>query len=602
MSIRLDEEPIPENYSIKYDYTQYSHDNHVNVIPEEAFQNLVHDTFSTIANVLRNTYGPYGSTIMITEQNQTTTTKDGYNIYHSLHFSHQYKDKIYLTIRDIIDRVNRNVGDGTTSCILLAEKVFNKIRPLMKTSEDKRHLKEILDNIELELQDSLAIEHDLETGSIVNLTKESLRNIIRVASNYDDKLVDFLTDALDPQYDGNDVKSIRNIVVEPDASYDSVSTAAYKIEHIPGDYHQNIEIEQRELALAIDGKNEFRVLMYDHKFGLSEWNSFFNTFDDSLNQRVLIIAPRIDPEVLDGPYMVYAHSKNIKNVNTRRSIKSGMLDIGVNIILSKLVGDHIQDKLHDLAAVLDIPLRNELNIAVNCDEIPTRKVGTYHGNCFCVYDAEPPVDYIKQLEYERDNSKSFVQKTLINDRINDVSMKTKDSIIKVHAGTRLELTMVEDRIEDCRLIVKSALDHGVVPNMFWYGNKRINDIEASIATTDTANDEYKYALARKVCEAIKSSIKELANDVWDSKHCGKMQEEFEALINMFYDSKKPLFSFDVISDKLIPMNSLPTSSQYDIEVLVATLSIVKYLLTVRALIFDGYLLQSHGDQGHFVHD
>ena len=38
-------------YSKVYDYTQFSHDHHINVIPENDFKRLVEDTFKTITFV-----------------------------------------------------------------------------------------------------------------------------------------------------------------------------------------------------------------------------------------------------------------------------------------------------------------------------------------------------------------------------------------------------------------------------------------------------------------------------------------------------------------------------------------------------------------------
>ena len=132
-----------------YDYTQFSHDYNVNVIPEHDFKKLVHDTFKTIAGILRNTYGPYGSTVMIsTNIGETVTTKDGYNVFEAIGFSHHYKRMVYLAIKKIIERVNRNVGDGTTSCILLADKLFNNINKIIRTSDEKRKTLEILSDIE----------------------------------------------------------------------------------------------------------------------------------------------------------------------------------------------------------------------------------------------------------------------------------------------------------------------------------------------------------------------------------------------------------------------------------------------------------------------
>jgi hypothetical protein len=109
-------------------------------------------------------------------------------------------------------------------------------------------------------------------------------------------------------------------------------------------------------------------------------------------------------------------------------------------------------------------------------------------------------------------------------------------------------------------------------------------------------------LTSQVCTAIEHSIRELCYDIWKSKHSENGVETFQELCNEFYHNNKPEKSFDIITDSLVEMKNLPTSSQYDLEVLVATLSIVKYLLTSRALIFDCNLLQPQGDQGRFVLD
>ena len=81
-------------YKKHYDFTQYSHDNNVNVIPENDFKHLVEETFKCIADILRNTYGPYASSVVISEQAETFATKDGYNVFNAVGFSHTYKRMI----------------------------------------------------------------------------------------------------------------------------------------------------------------------------------------------------------------------------------------------------------------------------------------------------------------------------------------------------------------------------------------------------------------------------------------------------------------------------------------------------------------------------
>ena len=210
-----------------------------------------------------------------------------------------------------------------------------------------------------------------------------------------------------------------------------------------------------------------------------------------------------------------------------------------------------------------------------------------------MYDCEAPEEYIKKLRVERDNETSYVKQTLLNDRINALSLGQRDTIIRVKAGTQLELKMINDKIDDCVAIVKSAFDHGVVPNMLWYGCERISQI--NVREHRKTDYDSISELTMKVCTAIEESIEELCGDIWHSKYNDpddKNQEtKFKILRKKFYTSESPEYSFDIITDGLVDMVELPTSAQYDLEVLVATLSIVKYLLTSRALIFDAFLLQ-----------
>lgn len=586
MAGMTDTEMEVAGYVRKFDYTQYSHDNHVNVIDENSFQHLVRDTFTTIADVMRNTYGPYGSTIMISNQNETTTTKDGYNIYCAMGFNHQYKRMVYLAIKDIIERVNRTVGDGTTSCILLAEKVFNKLLPLMDTSENKRHLKEVLDNIELELQESNAIARDMQNGMILPMTKTALRNLLMVASNYDTKLVDMLMEALLPETDENDVvTSTRNVIVDSSSTYESVSNANYDIQHLPGDYRVRVNMDT-EFALAMDTPQDFKVLVYDHTFGASEWVNFYENYDKVTP--VMIFARSFSVTFMDNEYTRYLKGTQLAKTP-------------VTVYLAEVKGDYVQDELHDLAAVLGTEIRDVHHLQVNHDELVTAKLQVYNYNCMCVHDAAVPTDYINHLQIEKEIEKSYVKQTLLSDRIKALQLQQKDTLVRVKAGTNLELKMITDKIDDCVSITKSALDHGIVPNMLWYADERISSINVdALSKIGADEDSNQVRLTHLVCDALEQSIEELCEDIWKSKHANNLKEEFAALKEKFYTSEKPKWCFDIISDKLGKVYELPTSAQYDLEVLVATLSIVKYLLTSRALIFDAFLLQPQGDQGHFV--
>jgi chaperonin GroEL (HSP60 family) len=588
----MEELDVVPGYSKVYDYTQFSHDNHVNVIPEEAFQRLVRDTFGTITNVLRRTYGPYGSTIMISADNDTTTTKDGYNIYCSMGFSHQYKNKVYLAIKNIIERVNRTVGDGTTSCILLAEKVFNKLLPVMNSADNKRNLKKILDSLEYELQNSLAIKRDLENGLIKELTEEQLRNIINLASNYDEKLVNILMEAFDPQVENGYVTGIRNVIVDADSRYDTSSNASYKIDLLPGDYRVRIDMDT-DFALGLNKPGKMKVLVYDHTFGPSEWEAFIKNYDKTTY--TMIFARSFKKTFMDNEYLRYLKGTQLTKTP-------------VTVYLASVLGDHVQDELHDLAAVLGTEIRDIHMLEVKHDELPWANLQVFNYNCLCVSGCKRPDEYIKKLEMDLENEKSVVRRSQISDRIDALGLEKKDTLLTVRAGTKLELKMITDKIDDCASIAKSAFNYGVVPNMLWYANERVSREQVRIMNELKNNDDLSRndrvynEFYEKICSVICEAIEELFVDIWTSKYGDERVDERESFKAKFYTSEYPNYSFDILGDSLVDMCNLPTSAQYDLEVLVATLSIVKYLLTSRAFIFDSYLMRQQGDQGRFIRD
>ena len=74
-------------------------------------------------------------------------------------------------------------------------------------------------------------------------------------------------------------------------------------------------------------------------------------------------------------------------------------------------------------------------------------------------------------------------------------------------------------------------------------------------------------------------------------HCGYKLDEHKL------EAKKS--SFDIVKERFVSSKKLPTSTQYDLEVISAAISIVKYLLTSRALVFDAHLMTPVNDVGSY---
>lgn len=564
-------------YEKVYDYTQYSHENHVNVIPEESFKHLVMDAFKTMADVLRNTYGPYASTVIISDQSQTTTTKDGYNVFNAMGFSHAYKRMVYLAVKKIIDRVNNNVGDGTTSCILLAEKMFLEIEKIIKTVDDKRNILAALTQLEKALQDPEAITDDLRDELIQPLNNAALRGLIDVAGNYDTGLTDIIEKALDPELVGlvesDQIISVRNVVVEAKLDPDGEGFTTYECDYLPGDYRVRVDMGTTE-ALMFESPRKIRVALYDHAFGASDWNFFMDKYDKVTE--TLILARSFNRSFMDHEFTQYL-----------LQLRSAKAD--VPLFLAEIKGDFVRDEIKDLGAVLNFEPIGLHAKSVNHEKLPIVPVQVHKGNCMCFWMDEIPKKYIETLksEMETDLSGSMVRHQLFKDRIRALSNESHDTLITVNASSTLEMKMISDKIDDCVSIVNSAVTYGIVPNMFAYGYMRL--------------DRYKNActddISKSVADAVMLSIKGLFSDIWKSKHGDEFPEKCDVIAKDFYENA--FTSFDIIKESYVPVQDLPTSAQYDLEVITAALSIVKYLLTSRALVFDAHLLKPIDDTGKY---
>ena len=566
-----------------YDFTQYAHDNHVNVIPEEDFKHLVEETFRTIADILRKTYGPYASTVIISEQSETTSTKDGYNVFNAIGFAHKYKRLVYLAIAKIINRVNATVGDGTTSCILLAEKMFKEIEAVLKTVDDKRNILSVMDEMQALLQSHKFVADDYKNNVVRPLTITALEGLISMAGNYDPQITNVIMDALDPVVDEETgrVMSVRHVVPEMKPDIDQRGVTSYEVRQLPGNYRVNVSFLEQEVALKFQEPTKMHVLVYDHAFGSSDWNFFMDQYDKETP--VLILARSINQKFLDTDFAQYFRKLVLVNKGDWTNCPIMFAEIRTGD------GGSVRDEINDLCALLQTKPINLANKAIDHSAIPYVSIQVTNGNCLSFDVDYVPEAYIQTLvmEMEADLTNSMVKHEIYKFRIRALRHELNQSSITVRSSSSLESKMISDKIDDCLSIVDSAMEYGVVPNILAYGYHRIEPF------TKSDND-----LQKCVAIAIQNSIRGLFNDIWESKHGNQFLDKRDVIVNEMYSQTDQ--SFDIVKETFCDVDQLPTSSRYDLEVIAASISIVKYLLTSRALIFDANMLRPLDDTGSYV--
>jgi len=162
-----------------------------NAIEESLTKSKIRAAMQIISKTLCRTLGPYGSTTIVQDREMRHfATKDGYDVMNKISFD----DEVAKTVLDILRQVAStqvlNVGDGSTSAIVVAEalysaltdpdlELFKKVAPKdildilndiseFLEAELKKQAKPISDDLhEIETIARIATNNDKETGKMI---------------------------------------------------------------------------------------------------------------------------------------------------------------------------------------------------------------------------------------------------------------------------------------------------------------------------------------------------------------------------------------------------------------------------------------------------
>lgn len=105
-----------------------------NIVPEKIVRDVQRRTLSIISDALGQSFGPKGSTTAIVknlDQNEANIsiehTKDGHTIVKNIRFVYPIERSVQDLLTELTRYVVKEVGDGTTSAILLCKTVFDAL-------------------------------------------------------------------------------------------------------------------------------------------------------------------------------------------------------------------------------------------------------------------------------------------------------------------------------------------------------------------------------------------------------------------------------------------------------------------------------------------
>ncbi|KAL4807667.1 chaperonin Cpn60/TCP-1 family [Aspergillus unguis] len=128
-----------------------------------------------IANVVRSSFGPSGlDKMMVDDIGDVTVTNDGATILSLLDIEHP-AGKILV---DLAQQQDREVGDGTTSVVLIAAELLRRGNELMK---NRIHPTTIINGYRLALREAVKYMNENIAIKVDNLGKDSLVNIAKTS-------------------------------------------------------------------------------------------------------------------------------------------------------------------------------------------------------------------------------------------------------------------------------------------------------------------------------------------------------------------------------------------------------------------------------------
>ena len=146
-----------------------------NIYDEAQTVAKLRSSFEILSNTIGKTMGPYGSTILLEQQEDyLLITKDGKDVFDHIRFNDNVAHIVWTIVKRAIGSQARGVGDGTTSAVVVANKLYqnfidalsDKNNPLSKLSP-----KDIL---------------DINKYIVAKLKEGIQKRAIKVSDNYDE--------------------------------------------------------------------------------------------------------------------------------------------------------------------------------------------------------------------------------------------------------------------------------------------------------------------------------------------------------------------------------------------------------------------------------
>ena len=461
-------------------FMEYSNEKHINIIPKDAFEELTREVFQTVSENISKSLGPLGSSATILDGALTEATKDGYAIFKSYRFHNRYKKMIYNLMKAPCTRLNNTVGDGTTTAIVFASKLYRRYMNRKGNLETLYRLPRTFVQTWDDMIEEISEEVRNRAVSIDPNDRKTIYNICYVTSNGNDEISN----------------NIANVYAETPSPVikqkDSPTNKSYIVPVGGFDFEANLIDEGyvKNEDLSVEEK-EPCILIFDYKIESEVCEQFLIPLNDALraqNKKLVVFAPFYDAFLCNTTLKQYMNHEYQKygalnlilcQYSTGKLPKHQLTDLAT--VLRTFVIN--QDLFKDMKQVLDGTsvdlfiedvMENESHpyyrLFGTCDSV---MLSCTNGTLFKVSDIESDERYQDVLraakkELEDIKAKTDYEKQSFAAKIYEANLRVSqlqmnNYIYYIGANSSLQKKITWDSVEDVIKCVRSAIKHGTVP-------------------------------------------------------------------------------------------------------------------------------------------
>lgn len=433
-----------------------------NIKFNEEARELIFSGINKVADAVKVTLGPKGRNVVIFDGiNPPHVTKDGVTVARSIDLVDQFENMGAQIIKDVAINTGKNVGDGTTTSIVLAQTMITEGLRLVKEGANPIDLKRGIDKAVEKVVESL-----IEQSEAIDINSDRLQQVATISSNNDEEIGKLVSDVIKAVGKDGVVTMEESRTNETSISIiEGISVKqGYVSPHFVTDNSKNEVVFEKPFLLMMDSKiNDLKEVL--------EIVRFASTAD----RPIVLFCDDIDDNAL------------------RSLVKSRMNGTKICVVKAPGFGFKRVEYLQDISAICGGKvISSQLGTTIQssnssylgtCDKIVIDRASTLivggDGN------KERQELYIKSIQTLLDNCTEDWEINILKERLSKLSGGV--AIVHVGAASDTEIKEKMDRIDDAICATRAALEEGILPGGgYAYYKAWLNDY----SLLDNGSDEW----------------------------------------------------------------------------------------------------------------